>query len=48
MNTDGFDKEKGKARGTSAWLFIGLLVSIAGMAAGAGMLIWHIAKLIFK
>ena len=48
MNTDGFDKEKGKAHGTSAWLFIGLLVSMAGMATGAGLLIWHIAKLIFK
>ena len=48
MSTNGFDKEMGKARGTSAWLFIGLLVSIAGMAAGAGMLIWHIAKLILK
>ena len=48
MDNDESDKEMGKTRETSAWLFVGLLVSMAGMATGAGLLIWHIAKLIFK
>jgi hypothetical protein len=48
LNTNRFDKEVGKSRETSVWLCVGLLVSLAGMATGAALLIWHLAKLIFK
>ena len=48
MNTNGFDKEVGKTREISVWLYVGLLFSLAGVVTGAGMLIWHIAELVLK
>ena len=48
MNTDRLNNQTGKKCQTLAWLFVGLGLSIAGMAIGAVMLIWHLADLILR
>jgi len=48
LNTNESEKERGKTRQSFTWLYVGLLLSAAGVLTGAALLIWHLAKLIFK
>ncbi len=48
MDNNRIDKETGQTRQPFTWLYVGLLLSLAGVLTGAGLLIWHVANLIFK
>ena len=48
MDNNSFDREIRQTHQPFTWLYVGLLLSAAGVLTGAGLLIWQFAKLICR